>query len=190
MSNEEEKLLAAVAQSDAVPQPSGNLESIFQAHHGQVFGTAYRLTGSAHDAEDVLQTVFLRLLRRKDDIDLSPSPSSYLHRAAVNASLDLLRSRGRSQSIGLDELDIPIANGKMPGPDRIQEDREMRGALRRAILELTPKSAEIFSLRFLDGMSNQEIAQTLGMTQTAVGVTLHRARNQVKKEISSFIGGN
>ena len=48
-----------------LPPPSADLERIFQAHHSQVFGTAYRVTGSAQDAEDVLQTVFLRLLRRQ-----------------------------------------------------------------------------------------------------------------------------
>jgi len=188
MSHEEDSLLATVSQTDPVPPPSANLESIFQAHHGQVFGTAYRLTGSAQDAEDVLQTVFLRLLRRQEEIDLSPSPSSYLYRAAVNASLDLLRSRSRSPAVALDDLAEPLANGSAVDPDRLHGDREMRGVLRQAILGLSPKSAEIFSMRFLEGSSNQEIAAVLGMSQTAVGVTLHRARNQVKKEIRVYIG--
>jgi RNA polymerase sigma-70 factor (ECF subfamily) len=171
-----------------LPSPSGNLESLFQECHGQVFATAYRMTGSAQDAEDVLQTVFLRLLRRQDDLDLSPSPGSYLHRAAVNASLDLIRSRARSRTVHLDDFEVP--EGSHRSPDRLQEDREMRSLLRQALLTLTPKSAEIFSLRFLEDLSNQEIAKTLGMTQTAVGVALHRARGQVKKQIRSLIGGN
>lgn len=181
-------MLAAVTHDDPLPPPSGGLERIFQDSHGQIFATAYRITGSAQDAEDVLQTVFLRLLRRQDELDLSPSPSSYLHRAAVNASLDLLRSRARSRTVHLDDFELP--EGPHRSPDRLQEDREMRGLLRQALLTLTPKSAEIFSLRFLEDCSNQEIAKTLGMSQTAVGVALHRARNQVKKEIRSLVGGN
>ena len=184
-------MLAAVNHSDPLPAPSGDLERIFQESHGQVFATAYRMTGSAQDAEDVLQTVFLRLLRRQDELDLSPSPMSYLHRAAVNASLDLIRARTRSRSVGLDELDQPLATGEPSAdPDRLQEDREMRGVLRRALTQLTPKSAGIFSLRFLEDLSNREIAKVLGMTQTAVGVALHRARNQVRKEIRSIVGEN
>jgi RNA polymerase sigma-70 factor (ECF subfamily) len=181
-------LLAAVNQNEMLPPPSGNLEAIFQDSHSQVFATAYRMTGSAQDAEDVLQTVFLRLLRRQDDLDLSPSPGSYLHRAAVNASLDLIRSRARSRTVGLD--DFEIAEGSHKSPDRQQQGRELRGMLRQAVLTLTPKSAEIFSLRFLEDCSNREIAKTLGMSQTAVGVALHRARAQVKKEIRSLIGEN
>ncbi len=182
-------MLAAVTHSHPTPGPSGDLEAIFQDHCSQVFATAFRVTGNAQDAEDVLQTVFLRLLRRQDEIDLSPSPVSYLHRAAVNAALDLMRARGRSRSIGLDELEAPLANGgPEASPERRQEDREMRGVLRQALTQMTPKSAEIFSLRFLEDLPNREIARTMGMTQTAVGVALHRARNQVKKQFRSLLG--
>ena len=166
------------------------MERIFQQHQSRVFGTAYRVTGSAQDAEDCLQTVFLRLLRRQDSLDLSPSPGSYLHRAAVNAALDLMRARSRSRSIPLDDMDIPPMDGEQTNPDRQQQDREMRQSLRRAILQLTPKSATLFTMRFLEGTPNREIAEAMEMSQAAVGVALHRARNQVKKEMAGFVGGN
>ena len=79
-------------------EPASELEDLFQAHHGRVFRTAQRITGSAADAEDVLQTVFLRLVKGRDDYDWSRNPEAYLSRAAINASLDLLRSRTRSKS--------------------------------------------------------------------------------------------
>ena len=176
--------------TDPLPGPSGNLERIFQQHHSRVFSTAYRVTGSAQDAEDCLQTVFLRLLRRQQQLDLSPSPGSYLHRAAVNAALDLMRARSRSRSIPLDDMDVPPAEGENFTPDRRQQDRETRRGLRQAILQLSPKSATIFTMRFLDGTPNREIAEALGMSQAAVGVALHRARNQVKKEMASYVGAN
>lgn len=182
--------MLAATHTDSLPGPSGNLERIFQQNHARVFGTAYRVTGSAQDAEDCLQTVFLRLLRRQDSLDLSPSPTSYLHRAAVNAALDLMRARSRSKSIPLDEMDVPPADDAPDTPDRRQQDREMRQGLRQAILQLTPKSATLFTMRFLEGTPNREIAEAMGMSQAAVGVALHRARNQVKKELASFVGGN
>ena len=171
------------------PVPSGNLERIFRDHHHQVFAAAFRVTGSAQDAEDVLQTVFLRLLRRQDSLDLSPSPGSYLHRAAVNASLDLLRARTRSGSVPMDDFDKLATDRAETDPDRQQDDREVRRGLRQAILTLSTKNAELFTLRFLEGLPNREIAASTGMTQTAVGVALHRARHQVKKELSQFLGG-
>ena len=82
-------------------QPPGELEILFRAHHGRVFRTAQRITGSAADAEDVLQTVFLRLMKGQGTYDLSQNAEAYLSRAAINASLDLLRSRTRAKSVGL-----------------------------------------------------------------------------------------
>lgn len=187
----EEPLLAATLQ-EPLPSPSTELEEIFRLYHGQVYSAAYRITGSNQDAEDVLQTVFVRLLKRQDDIDLQPSPGAYLHRAAVNAALDLMRSRSRRRSVPLDDATgepLPIESPE-PRADRLQHDRELRRSLREAVLGLTPKNAEIFMLRFLEGVSNSEIAEILGMTQTAVGVALHRARHQVAKELRSFVGGH
>lgn len=176
--------------SGPLAAPSSHLEGIFQEYHGKVFAAAYRVTGSAQDAEDVLQTVFLRLLKRQDTLDLSPSPGAYLHRAAVNASLDLIRSKARSSSQPLDDLTVPPTEAESQSPERAQHDRELRRSLRQAITGLTPKSAEIFVLRFFEGVGNKDIADQLGMTQAAVGVALHRARNQVKEEIRSFVGDN
>lgn len=181
--------MLAVNQEASFPPPSGALEEIFQNHHSQVFGTAYRVTGSSQDAEDVLQTVFLRLLRRRDEVDLSPSPGSYLHRAAVNAALDLMRARHRSRSIPIDDLDAPAENGHSD-PDRRQQDGELRRNLRQALLKLSSRGATIFTMRFLEGTPNREIAEAMGMSQAAVGVAIHRARNQVKEELATLLGGN
>ncbi len=182
--------MLADTNSPSIPGPSPALERIFEQHSSRVFASAYRVTGSAQDAEDCLQTVFLRLLRRHGQTDLAPSPGGYLHRAAVNAALDLLRARSRSRSVPLDDLDAPPVEGEQNDPDRRQHDREMRRGLRRAILQLSPKNATIFSMRFLDGTPNREIAEVLDMSQAAVGVALHRARNQVKQEMASFVGEN
>ena len=84
-----------------------------------VFRAAYRVTGNAGDAEDVLQTVFLRLVKRDPDADPVGNIPSFLHRAAVNAALDLVRSRQNVRNIPLDELEPVLAEGAHRGPDRI-----------------------------------------------------------------------
>lgn len=181
--------MLAVEPITPTPSPSSDLEQVFQNHYSMVFGAAVRVTGSAQDAEDVLQTIFLRLLRRQDSLDLRPNAGGYLRRAAVNASLDLLRARSRSSSVPLDDFDS-LADGQGESdPSRRQSDREMRRGLRQALLALPPKGAEIFTMRFIEGMPNREIATALDMSQAAVGVALHRARNQVKKELATFVGG-
>src|ERR1051325_3308861 len=72
-----------------------DFERLFREHSGLIYRTARRVTGSPDDAEDVLQTIFLRLLRREIPPDLQKNPKGYLYRAAVNLSLDVVRSRQR-----------------------------------------------------------------------------------------------
>ena len=71
--------------------PVADLERIFRESHAAVFRAAYRITGNASDAEDALQTVFLRLLKRDAAADAVENMPSFLRRAAVNAALDIVR---------------------------------------------------------------------------------------------------
>src|SRR3954465_7712592 len=116
--------------------PPGALEALFREHHGAVYRAAYRITGDAMDAEDVLQTVFTRLLRREEQPDLSENAGSYLHRAAVNAALDLMRRRKRARKVGLDEVGDDLGDHPEPGPERQQGSRELKTRLRAAMARL------------------------------------------------------
>ncbi len=180
----------------AVPQPSDetpgaaedrDLDETFEQHHSRVLQAAFRVTGNAADAEDVLQTVFLRLAKR----EVLPGPAEtlgpYLHRAAVNAALDLIRSRKRSKVVPLLEEGWE-GEDPNPGPARHQTGREIQQQLRMALADLSPRAAEIFSLRYIEGYGNKEIAQLLGTTQTAIGVHLHRSRGLVRQALASYVG--
>jgi RNA polymerase sigma-70 factor (ECF subfamily) len=156
---------------EGIPDIPHPLESTFQAHHGLVFRTAYRITGNAADAEDVLQTVFLRLLRRDHAQGALLQPESYLRRAAINCSLDLIRER-LSATTDLDHA-----------PQAASSDPELKHRLRQAIAQLDPKDAEIFALRFFEGHSNEEIAQLTGLNKLLVAVKIHRIRHKLQKEI-------
>jgi RNA polymerase sigma-70 factor (ECF subfamily) len=168
--------------------PPGALETLFREHHGAVYRAAYRITGNAMDAEDVLQTVFTRLLRREEQPDLSESAGSYLHRAAVNAALDLMRRRKRSRRVDLDEVGESLVDSADPGPERLRGSRELKTRLREAMSQLSPRQAEIFTLRYLEGLGNLEIARLLGASQTSIAVLLHRARHRLQKELGSLEG--
>ena len=98
-----------------------------------VFRAAYRVTGNAGDAEDVLQTVFLRLVKRDPSAEPVGNVPSFLHRAAVNAALDLVRARQNVRNIPLDELEPVLAEGAHRGPDRLQGSGEIREWLRLAL---------------------------------------------------------
>lgn len=173
--------------SAPAPAPPADLAEIFRQHHRLVFQAAYRVTGSPADAEDVVQTVFLRLARREQGHGLAPNAASYLHRAAVNAGLDLVRARRRAHKVALDDV-APELRDTAPGAERGAAARELRDWLRRAVGRLHPRAAEIFALRYFEGVSNQQIARLLGTSQAVVAVVLHRTRNRLRKEIRPFVG--
>lgn len=162
------------------------LEVLFREHYKAIFRIAYRITGSRSDAEDVLQTIFLRLTPNRRD--LSPNPSGYLHRAAVNASLDLIRRRARANFVALDNIDFN-QNAKLstPSPEDGFADVELRELIRHAVAKLEGRAAAAFALRYFEGHDNARIAEILGTSQLVVAVTLHRARTRLRKEIGNYL---
>lgn len=173
----------------ALPQPAfrpdhgshASADALFQEHHERVYRVARRITGSSEDAEDVLQTVFLRILRREDPPLRSEDAASYLHRAATNASLDLLRRRKAARSEPIEDADR--LRGAAPGPDVQHEGSELRAKVRAALAELNPRAAEMFALRYFDGYGNREIARLMNTSWSSVAVTLHRTRARLQKEL-------
>jgi RNA polymerase sigma-70 factor, ECF subfamily len=191
MGGDEKEEDVAAAALQPLRQPPEALETIFRQHHEAVFRAAYRITGDAMDAEDVLQTVFVRLLRRdgeREPLDPTDGLSRYLHRAAVNAALDLLRGRKRRPAVGLDEVADDLADTADIGPDRRRHSQELRTRLREALSRLSPRAAEIFAMRYFEGFGNLEIARLTGASQTAVAVLLHRARHRLQKELAPLQG--
>ena len=168
-------------------EPAGELERLFQTHHGRVFRTAQRITGSAADAEDVLQTVFLRLVKGQESYDLSRNPEAYLSRAAINASLDLLRSRTRLKAVALDDTDADTIAGHARSPEALHADQELQTLVRQAVGRLGKTAGEMFVLRYYEGLNNKEIAVLLETSPFVVGVVLHRARTKLRKEIGHYL---
>ena len=175
-SNWRRTLQSALAEERVIAIP-GEFDRIFRAYHGLVFRTAYRITGNAADAEDVSQTVFFRLFRRTAQADVLENEESYLRRAAINAALDVIRSRQSDRTVELPDLAAEPAH---------DDPRELRQALGLALAHLKPQSAEIFALRFLEGFSNPQIARMLGISRVLVAVIVHRTRQQLRKQLGAY----
>ena len=188
--NDVQSNAATTSRLRAVPaaKGGGELERLFRDHHEQVFRAAYRITGSVADAEDVLQTIFLRLASNAETPELAPSPAGYLHRAAVNAALDIVRGRGRARLISFDSVES-MQELKNPNfsPEKEHADRELRALLRHAIAQLGERAATVFALRYFEGYDNYRIAELLGTSPAVVAVTLHRVRARLRREIGQFL---
>lgn len=183
------QIAVSVTPKGGTPGATPDLEQLFRDHHERVFRAAYRITGSAVDAEDVLQTVFLRLLHRAPDGTIH---GGYLQRAAVNAALDIVRERAARPAVafeGRGETPAADPGDDRPGPEREHQAAELRRALLAALAGLHPRSAEVFALRYFEDLDNDEIARLLDMSKGSVAVTLHRTRTRLKDILSPLRGG-
>jgi RNA polymerase sigma-70 factor (ECF subfamily) len=133
-----------------------------------------RVTGNPADAEDVLQTVFLRVLTRSGDVEDVTLPAAYFRRAAVNAAVDVLRRRELHAESGYDEGAPQVA----VHPPVLLKER-----LRRAIAALDSDDASLFVLRYVEGLSNEELAGMFKIEKNNVAVRLHRIRRRLQAEM-------
>jgi len=167
---------------------AGGVEAAFREHGAEVYRAAYRVVGNSADAEDVVQTVFLRVARQPDG-ETDRTSRRYLCRAAINASLDVLRSRQRSGWVPLETSGSHLeAVGADSNPEHSSTRRQLRSHLRLAVSRLSPRAAEMFALRYFEELPNQDIAELLGISQTLVAVMLHRTRARLRKELAQLGG--
>ena len=157
----------------STPAQAGFAE-LYERHFEAVLRAALRVTGNPTDAEDVLQTVFLRVLSQPDEREVDRRPAAYFRRAAVNAAVDLLRRRTlRGETIYDDQ-----APRQGVEPPLLLKER-----LRRAIAALDTDDAALFLLRHVEGLSNEELAGLFQLEKNHVAVRLHRIRRRLQIEL-------
>jgi RNA polymerase sigma-70 factor (ECF subfamily) len=150
-------------------------DQLFRDHYQLVYRTAFSVTRSAEDAEDVLQTIFLKLIRRQFPPDLKKNPKAYLYRAAFNGALDIVRARPRD----LFPTDSERLANAVSTDWSFAEEAERR--LYDAIATLSLASVQILMLRYVHNHSVAEIASLLGTTRGTVAVSLFRSRARLRK---------
>lgn len=156
-----------------IPVLAGFAE-LYERHYEAVFRAALRVTGNAADAEDVLQTVFLRVYAQRDDEDAARRPAAYFRRAAVNAAVDLLRRRAVRAETEFNDRAPHAA---------VEPVLLLKEQLRRALAAIDPDDATLFLLRFVEGLSNDELADVFQLEKNNIAVRLHRIRRRLQAEM-------
>jgi RNA polymerase sigma-70 factor (ECF subfamily) len=156
---------------------------IFEEHYDLTYRTAYGITRSAEDAEDVVQNIFVQLLRRDIPPDLTKNPKGYFYRAAVNLSLRTIRNRQRHV------LTSESEHFESPAQVIDQAQDETDELLWKAIAELSESASQILILRYVHSYRLADIARLLKTSRSAVAVSLFRSRSRLKKLIRASQSG-
>lgn len=172
---------------NGVGMPS-TLHDLFDAHKRMLWGLAYRLTGCAADADDIVQDTFVRAINR----GCSPNDGSWapwLVRVATNLAIDVLRRRRRQTYTGpwlpspieTEPYDEPQTLKSASGPEmRYQLMESISFAFLLALEVLTPRQRAVLLLRDVFDYSAREVGAVLTVSEENVRITLHRARRAMR----------
>jgi RNA polymerase sigma-70 factor, ECF subfamily len=148
------------------------IDNLAREHLPMLIRLAYRILGSASEAEETVQDAFLEVVQKR--LDKINNPAGFLRHVVTCRSLDLLRKRRPLLPLTIDAQDASHE------PEQMAMAVETSNRLRLAIANLSPRTAEIFTMRYLAELGNTQIAATLGISENAVAVSLRRARTELQ----------
>ena len=156
-------------------------EELIETYAEMVYRVAYRILQDPHDAEDAMQETFLTVYRRIGSFRGDSKFSTWLYRIATNVALDMVRARQRKQGQDIswddsEEEGAPLPDTVTPLPEDVLLRQEVREILEEELQHLSPKLRTALVLYELEGLPMKEVAEVLGISESAAKVRVHRAR--------------
>lgn len=183
---------------DAESTPEGwtfgggaSLATLHERYRRRLEAIAFRILRNRADAEDVVQGVFLRLPKARFRGDASVW--TYLYRAAVNTSVNVLRARRRRDRLHADaalaepEAPHPTAAANPASPEHQVLEGEILGGVAKALLAVKPQHRRVLVMRIVHGLSNAEIARREDIPIATVGTWLRRGRAELAKAMGPML---
>jgi RNA polymerase sigma-70 factor (ECF subfamily) len=171
------------------------LGELYERHHGRVFNTAYRVLGSSADAQDVTQDVFLHVADRIGSFRGDASLTSWVYRVTVNLAIDARRRKARRPALHTKPESEAEVGERRPGvsqppgePSAAVERSEADARVRDALERLSPKLRAVVVLRYLEGLSYEDLADVLQLSMGTVKSRLSRAHAALERILGPYVG--
>ncbi|MGB3096870.1 MAG: sigma-70 family RNA polymerase sigma factor [Candidatus Deferrimicrobiaceae bacterium] len=172
------------------------VEALFERFHGKIYGLSMSILKNESDAEEATQDVFLTVFQKAHTFKGNSALYSWIYRICVNACLMRLRGKRRQETVSIEEF-MPVFTDegmhKSPVEDWSKEverkmlDKELGKVIKKFTDELSEKYRVVFVLSDVEGLSNEETAQILGLTVPAVKSRLHRARLYLREQLGRYL---
>ena len=186
----------------AVAGDAGALEALMGRHAGRVYRLAYGITRNPADAEEVVQDVFLTVVRKGGSFEGQATLATWMYRVTMNAALNRRRGKRRELEVSLeDHLPTYTEDGHRAGdrsdllvdwsstPEERVLSGESRRVLENAIDSLPDHYRAVLVLRDVEELSNEEVASIVGDSLASVKSRLHRARMALREQLTRHFGG-
>jgi RNA polymerase sigma-70 factor, ECF subfamily len=169
--------------------------ALVERHSRAVYRLAHRMTGSTQDAEDVVQETFLKAYKQLGRFESRANFSTWLHRIAVNCSIDLIRARPHRET-GHDGADLDqfgaedrIHTGSA-SPERLMLSTEVQERVTSALSSLSAMERAAFALRHFEGQSIDEISRALGLKVNATKHSIFRAVKKMRVALEPLMSAD
>jgi len=164
---------------------SADFEPLYREYYPRVYGLCRKLLGGSGEAQDAAQEVFMRAHKAIASYDTSQPFAPWVFSIASNYCVDLIRRRSRERAVFADaETEVEALEADAPALPELIADRERDDALRKAVAALPEKYRVPLVLAYFNGSSYDEIAATLDITRTHVGVLLLRAKKELRRALA------
>lgn len=178
----DEEIVRRVLEGDVA-----SFELILRRYNQRLYRVARSIVGNDSEAEDVVQEAYLNAYKHLGDFAGRSSFATWLTRIAVHEASARRRSRQRMRVMGIDEAEsLTMRPTREAGHEA--STRELGDVLRIVIDELPPDVRVVFTMRLVEGLSTEEAAECLGLSQENVRIRLHRARSRLRKSIERRLG--
>ena len=165
-------------------------EQIVSEHSSFVYNVAYRMMGNPDDADEVVQDTFLSAYRARDRFRGDAQVTTWLYRIATNAALMRLRKNSRKKEISTDPTEVYQRIDRADwadAPDRAALNNELAQEIQRGIGQLPDDLQAAVILRDLEELTNDEAAQVLEVSVSALKARLHRGRVMLRNILADYI---
>ncbi len=159
---------------------------LFERHHGMLFNFFLRMTGRKQVSEDLVQEVFVRMLKYRHTYRDNGNFTTWMYKIARHVRFDDLRRRRQESAFEEEEVTRHISRLPAPG-DQLEKDQELR-LLRGALARMAPDKREVLVLSRFQLMKYEEIAEVLGCGVGAVKVRVYRAIRELRATFLDLVG--
>ncbi len=162
-------------------------DRLVERHHVFVYNIVHGVVGNADEAADVVQEVFLLVLRKLGSFRRGSRFATWLYRVAVNRALDRARSLSRRRWVPFAAETLNIVDPAI-GPEAAATQQSDADRVQSAMSAIAPNHRDVLVLKYFQEMSIEEISDVLGCSQDAAKVRLHRARIHFRDKYRSMYG--
>ena len=178
--HEERKLLVALASGD-----SGAFEILYEKYHHPLYFFALKLSKNPHEAEELVQSVFVSVWETRQSVDPAKSFSAYLFSIARNRFYDMLRRRVTESCY----VDYILQQNNLIGDDleKQTEDKEINEIINRLLQQTPERRQEIFRMSRDENLSYKQIAEKLQISENTVDTQIRNVLNFLRKELPKYL---